>query len=81
MSVRRLGKAELEAAILGGLLLSSGGSGMTSSARHRALGEEALALGEVRLAPLDTFGAEDYFVVATAVGAPGTSGARTRPGD
>jgi DUF917 family protein len=81
MSVRRLGKAELEAAILGGLLLSSGGSGMTSSARHRALGEEALALGEVRLAPLDTFGAEDYLVVATAVGAPGTSGARTRPGD
>lgn len=81
MSVRQLGKPELEAAILGGLLLSSGGSGMASSGRHRALGEEALALGKVRLTPLDAFSGDESLVVATAVGAPGTSGARTRPAD
>lgn len=81
MSGRLLGRDDLEAAILGGLLLSSGGSGVASSARHRALGEEALALGEVRLLPMAAFADDDPLVVATAVGAPGTAGARTRPAD
>lgn len=81
MSGRLLHRADLDAAVLGGLLLSSGGSGMASSARHRALGEEALALGAVRLLPLADFADDDALIVATAVGAPGTSGARTRPAD
>ncbi len=81
MSERILGKADLDAAVLGGLLLSSGGSGMSSAARHRRLGEEALALGAVRLVSLDDFADDDQLVVATAVGAPGTSGARTQPAD
>ena len=78
---RILGAADLEAGILGGLLLSSGGSGMSSSARHRALGEAALASGKVRMVPLDALDPEALLVVATAVGAPGTSGARTKPSD
>lgn len=81
MSERILGQKDLDAAVMGGLLLSSGGSGMSSAARHRKLGDEALALGKVRLVSMDSFADGDQLVVATAVGAPGTSGARTRPTD
>ncbi len=78
---RELGREDLEAAVLGGLLLSSGGTGVASSARHRGLGEDALARGKVRLLPLEQFAADDALLVATAVGAPGAAGARTRPQD
>jgi len=78
---RVLGPADLESAILGGLLLSAGGSGVAASPRHRRLGEEALARGKVRLTPLDKFDESDWLAVATAVGAPGANKARTRPQD
>lgn len=78
---RILGPADLESAILGGLLLSAGGSGVAASPRHRRLGEEALARGKVRLVPLDQFADGDWLAVATAVGAPGANQARTRPQD
>lgn len=81
MNARDLGPADLEAGILGGLLLSAGGSGLAASTRHRSLGEAALALGPVRLAPLDTFRDDDLIAVATAVGAPGANQARTSPQD
>jgi DUF917 family protein len=79
--VRDLDEAALGAAILGGLLLSAGGSGMASSARHRKLGEEALRTGRVRLQSLSALADEDALLVSTAVGAPGAGGARTEPRD
>jgi DUF917 family protein len=71
----------LEAAVLGGLVLSAGGSGAASSQRHRKLGEAALELGSIALAPLDSFSDEDALLVATAVGAPGAAEAKTEPRD
>lgn len=78
---RTLGAADLEAAILGGLMLSAGGSGLASAARHRRLGEAALSWGAVRFATLDEFGGDDQLLVSTAVGAPGQTGAKTEPRD
>ena len=78
---RTLGPADLEAAILGGLLLSSGGSGMASSARHRKLGEDALERGRVALVALEEFADDEDILVSTAVGAPGAAGAKTEPQD
>jgi uncharacterized protein len=71
----------LEAAIRGGLLLSAGGSGMASSARHRALGEDALQRGRVKLVAIAELDAGDSILVSTAVGAPGATSARTEPKD
>ena len=79
--MRLLNEAALDAAILGGLLLSAGGSGMASSARHRTLGEEALKSGAVRLVPIAQLKPDDALIVSTAVGAPGARGARTEPKD
>jgi len=76
-----LDEAALDATIHGGLLLSAGGSGMASSARHRRFGEEALKTGAVRLAPVAQLKPDDALLVSTAVGAPGASGARTEPKD
>lgn len=78
---RTLKAADLEAAILGGLLLSAGGSGMASSARHRKLGEEALERGRVGLVALEDLEEDEELLVSTAVGAPGATGARTEPQD
>jgi DUF917 family protein len=79
--LRKLDGAALEAAVLGGLVLSAGGSGLASSARHRTLGEAALAAGPVCLQPMDGFADDDALLVATAVGAPGHAAARTEPRD
>jgi DUF917 family protein len=79
--LKRLDSSALEAAILGGLLLSAGGSGIASSERHRKLGEAALAEGAVHLRPIESFPEDDALLVATAVGAPGHAVARTDPRD
>jgi DUF917 family protein len=78
---RVLGAADLEAAILGGLVLSAGGSGRGSASRHRRLGEAALAYGAVAFATLDEFDDDDALLVSTAVGAPGQGKANTEPRD
>lgn len=78
---RNFGPADLEAAILGGLVLSAGGSGRSSAARHRRLGEAALAYGAVAFASLDEFDDDDALLVSTAVGAPGQGKANTEPRD
>jgi len=78
---RRFGPPDLEAAILGGLVLSAGGSGRGSAARHRRLGEAAFAYGPVEFATLDEFDAGDALLVSTAVGAPGQGKANTEPRD
>ena len=62
---------DVEAALLGGMLLSAGGSGKERAARDRMFAERAFAAGAVRLAPLDTVDDEADVVIATAVGAPG----------
>jgi uncharacterized protein len=79
--LRTLDRAQLEAAVLGGLVLSAGGSGLASSARHRKLGETALRIGTVDLQPIEAFADEDALLVSTAVGAPGQGGGRTEPED
>jgi DUF917 family protein len=79
--LRRLEGPDLEAAILGGLVLSAGGSGLASSQRHRTLGEAALREGPVHLSPLERLSDDDAVLVATAVGAPGQARARTEPRD
>ena len=78
---RNLGAADLEAAILGGLVLSAGGSGRGSASRHRRLGEAALSYGSVAFATLDEFDDDDALLVCTAVGAPGQGKANTQPRD
>ena len=60
-------------------MLSAGGSGRGSAARHRRLGEAALAYGRVAFATLEEFGPDDALLVSTAVGAPGQSTASTEP--
>jgi hypothetical protein len=62
---------DVESAIIGGMLLSAGGSGKARAAKDRRFGEIALATGTVRLVPMDSLDAEADVVVATAVGAPG----------
>src|SRR5688500_409081 len=78
---RVLGAADLDAAILGALVLSAGGSGRSSASRHRRLGEAALAYGAVAFATLDEFDDDDALLVSTAVGAPGQGKANTEPRD
>jgi len=79
--LRKLDPAALEAAVLGGLVLSAGGSGLASSERPRKLGDAALEAGSVYLQPMERFADDDVLLVATAVGAPGHSAARTEPRD
>lgn len=67
--------------MLGGLLLSAGGSGIASSGRHRKLGEAALVHGAVHLRSIEAFSENEALLVATAVGAPGHAAARTEPRD
>ncbi|MBX3522193.1 MAG: DUF917 family protein [Xanthobacteraceae bacterium] len=64
-------QATLEAALEAGLLLSAGGSGRASVARHRQIGEAALARGVVRVVSIEEFEAEGQLIIATGVGAPG----------
>jgi len=78
---RNFSAEDLEAAILGGLVLSAGGSGRGSAGRHRRLGEAALSYGAVAFATLDEFDDDDALLVSTAVGAPGQGKANTEPRD
>ncbi len=78
---RNFGPSDLEAAILGGLVLSAGGSGRGSAGRHQRLGEAALSYGAVAFATLDEFDDDDALLVSTAVGAPGQGKANTEPRD
>jgi uncharacterized protein len=63
--------ADIDAAIVGGMLLSAGGSGKGRVAKDRLFGEAAFALGPVVLAPIGAMDAQATVLVATAVGAPG----------
>jgi DUF917 family protein len=78
---RRLDAADLEPALLAGLLLSAGGSGRRALQRHRRFGAEALELGAVDLVPSTALADTDQVIVATGVGAPGFASAVTGPED
>lgn len=73
--------ALLEAALEAGLLLSAGGSGRASVARHRQIGEAALSAGVVRFAAVSELKDEDQIIVATGVGAPGQARKNVGPHD
>ena len=62
---------DLEPAIVGGMLLSAGGSGKGRVAKDRLFGEAAFSLGAIRLTPIDAIAPDAGILIATAVGAPG----------
>jgi DUF917 family protein len=69
--IDRLTLDDIEPAIVGGMLLSAGGSGKGRVAKDRHFGEMACAQGPIRLTPIDQLDFQADVVVATAVGAPG----------
>ena len=79
--VKKLDIAALEAAILGGLVLSAGASGASAAERHRKIGEAALELGQVELLPLERFHDDEALLVSTVIGAPGVSRPSTEAAD
>jgi len=71
MSQHLLNRDDIEPAILGGTLLSAGGSGKGRAPKDRQFAERAFAEGPVRLAAIDTVAPDTPLFIATAVGAPG----------
>nr|HMN82108.1 DUF917 family protein [Burkholderiaceae bacterium] len=69
---RALGRDDVEAALIGGVLLSAGGSGRARVVRDRAFATQALERGEVRLTPIADLPDDARVLIATAVGAPGS---------
>lgn len=76
---RRLTRDDVEAAVLGGLLLSAGGSGGSGIARNRFIGEMALAYSGVSMVRAEELSAEDFAIVTSGIGAPASSTPRTEP--
>jgi uncharacterized protein len=62
---------DISPAIVGGMLLSAGGSGRSRVAKDTRFGEMACALGPISLLPIDQVDHHADVLVATAVGAPG----------
>lgn len=67
----------LEGAVLGGLVLSAGGSGVKRGERNRRIGEQALDYGPLMMVTLDELADDAGIVVATGVSAPGFAKAIT----
>ena len=78
---RMLTADDVEAGLVGGLLLSAGGSGRNAMAKNRGLGQMALDYGGVRLVGLDEVDPEATIITATAVGAPGFANWAIKPRD
>jgi uncharacterized protein len=72
---------DVEAGVIGGLLLSAGGSGRNAVEKNRGLGSMALDYGSVRLVGLDELDPGALIITATAVGAPGFANWAIRPRD
>lgn len=72
---------DVEAALLGGLFLSAGGSGRKRATGQRALGRMALTYGGVEFASIDELADDDLVVTATGVGAPGGGKPLVKPRD
>jgi uncharacterized protein len=78
---RNLTADDLDAALVGGLLLSAGGSGRRSAARARELGRMALESGDIRFSSLGELNSDDPIITATAIGAPGVADPAVMPRD
>jgi uncharacterized protein len=78
---RKFDNDDLEAALIGGLFLSAGGSGQGTADRHRVQGRMALDLGGVDFVSLDELAPESTILTATAVGAPGFAKPLVAPRD
>jgi uncharacterized protein len=81
MQLEMLTRASIDPAVLGGLLLSAGGSGRDARARNRRFGELACENGPLRVAQIGDLPDDDDVIVATAVGAPGGSKKLVEPLD
>lgn len=69
---RHLTRADVAPAMMGGLLLSAGGSGVARSLeRHDMAAEVALGLGPVPLVSLEELPQDGVVIASTSVGAPG----------
>jgi DUF917 family protein len=69
---RKLTKMDVAPAMIGGLLLSAGGSGVARSLeRHDVAAEVALGLGDVALVSIDELPPDGVIIASTSVGAPG----------
>jgi len=69
---RKLTRDDVEPAMIGGLLLSAGGSGMARSLeRHDLAAEVALGYGDIALVSVADLPADGYILISTSVGAPG----------
>lgn len=69
---RILTSDDVTPAMLGGLLLSAGGSGMARSLeRHDLAAEVGLGYGQVRFVTLDELPDDGWLLISTSVGAPG----------
>src|ERR1700752_3527536 len=78
---RMLTVDDVEAGLVGGLLISAGGSGRNAVDKNRGLGRMALDYGGVRLVALDELDPDATILTATAVGAPGFTDWAIRPRD
>ena len=81
MQLEKLTRASIDPAMLGGLLLSAGGSGRGAVARNRRLAELACENAPLRVAQIDRLAGDQDVIVATAVGAPGGSKRLVEPVD
>nr|WP_041544765.1 MULTISPECIES: DUF917 family protein [Chelativorans] len=79
--IRILSHGDIEPALYGGLFLSAGGRGMESMAGQRAIAEQALAAGPVRLVSADEMAPDASLIVATGIGAPGGGKPKVKPAD
>ncbi|MGH1466837.1 MAG: DUF917 family protein [Cognatishimia sp.] len=69
---RKLNHEDVAPAMIGGLLLSAGGSGLTRSLeRHDVAAQVALGYGDVSFVSLDELPKDGWLLVSTSVGAPG----------
>lgn len=78
---RTLTMEDMEAGLIGGLLLSAGGSGRGAVDMNRKLGQTALEKGDLRLAGIDELDPAASIITATAIGAPGFPRWALRPDD
>src|SRR5258705_10285930 len=72
---------DVEAGLVGGLLLSAGGSGRNAVAKNRGLGQMALDYGGGPLVGLDELDPDATIITPTAVGAPGFVNLAIKPRD
>lgn len=78
---RILTEEDVEAALIGGLFLSAGGSGKARMPGQRLLGRMALAYGGVELASIDELDDDAVIIATTGVGAPGGGAPIVAPRD